>query len=77
MSTAASPPVDSLKRGLEQIAASRERNRQAQAMQSHTMQPQSIQLQTGDSGISAEDLMKELSPNDLRIINDILKQYLT
>jgi hypothetical protein len=76
MSTAASPPVDSLKRGLEQIAASRERNRQAQAMQSHAQQ-QSIQLQTGDAGISAENLMKELSPNDLRIINDILKQYLT
>jgi hypothetical protein len=72
MSTADSPPADSLKRGLEQIAASRERNRQAQAMHS-----QSIQSQTGAAYPSAENLLKELSPNDLQIINDILKQYLT
>jgi hypothetical protein len=77
MSSTASPPVDSLKRGLEQIAASRERNRQAQTMPSQALQPQSIQSQTGAAYPSAENLLKELSPNDLQIINDILKQYLT
>jgi hypothetical protein len=77
MSSAASPPVDSLKRGLEQIAASRERKRQAQTIPSQTLQQQSIQSQTGAAYPSAENLLKELSPNDLQIINDILKQYLT
>jgi hypothetical protein len=77
MSSAASPPVDSLKRGLEQIAASRERKRQAQTMPSQALQQQSIQSQPGAAYPSAENLLKELSPNDLQIINDILKQYLT
>jgi hypothetical protein len=77
MSSAASPPADSLKRSLEQIAASRERNRQAQAMQSQVMQSSPMQPQPGATYPFAEHLLKELSPNDLQIINDILKQYLT
>jgi hypothetical protein len=63
-----SPPAgDNLKRSLEQIAASRERNRQG---------PPSAQMQSKMTTPTAENFLKELSPNELQVINDILANYL-
>jgi hypothetical protein len=81
ISMTAAPPADSLKRGLEQIAASRERSRQAMSMPqtalSQSVLSQTAPSQSGAAGPSVESLMKELTPEEFRIINDILKQYLT
>lgn len=48
--------VDYLKRSLEQIAASRERER---------------------GGRQGEDWLKDLSPDELKLIGEILQEYLT
>lgn len=71
--------TDDLKRGLEQIAASRERSRQFNPTVPVPSAASAASAASSASIISmptAENLLKELSPQELQVINDILKQYL-
>lgn len=73
--------TDDLKRGLEQIAASRERSRQFSPIASAPPVAAASAAPPSASSIitmpTTEKLLKELSPQELQVINDILKQYLS